>query len=516
MAETFEGLGIRAELAEAMREAGYAGPTALQRAAIPVLRRGGNAVLNASAGAGVVAAYGVALLDRLAGAGAEEAGVRGLVLVPTPEAASRTAESLARFGRAVGLRVTALDGGWAAAPTEADVVVAATAQALEAVRTSRLKLERVEALVLDGAGTIFGLGQQEAVETLTGLVPREAQRVVVAGEPSREVEGYVERHVRRALRIPPTPIEEEAPREAPTRPIGYAVVAAGEKLEAVAVLLAERSAGQPAVVYCRTDRGAASLADDLALRGFAAAKDGGEEAEVTVTAEAATVPPGALAISFDVPFDAESLAARHPEGGVVLVEAREVPHLRGIARKAGYVPEVREIAARAPSRDAIDAFRAQLRAALAEEDLGAQLLVLEPLFEEYSPAEVAAAASALLRRRAPAPAEPAPTTRPPAAPPAFVRLFVSVGSRDGVGPGDLVGAITGEANVQGGNIGRIEIRDTFSIVEVAGDVAERVIQALNGITLRGRSLRVDYDRRPSPAARGPERPRRRIQREPGR
>jgi len=93
---------------------------------------------------------------------------------------------------------------------------------------------------------------------------------------------------------------------------------------------------------------------------------------------------------------------------------------------------------------------------------------------------------------------------------------VSVGSRDGVGPGDLVGAITGEANVQGGNIGRIEIRDTFSIVEVAGDVAERVIQALNGITLRGRSLRVDYDRRPSPAARGPERPRRRIQREPGR
>src|SRR5690606_41798988 len=45
-------------------------------------------------------------------------------------------------------------------------------------------------------------------------------------------------------------------------------------------------------------------------------------------------------------------------------------------------------------------------------------------------------------------------------------------------------------------LGRIEIRDTFSIVEVAAASAERVIQALNGVTLKGRSLRVDYDRKP--------------------
>jgi len=142
------------------------------------------------------------------------------------------------------------------------------------------------------------------------------------------------------------------------------------------------------------------------------------------------------------------------------------------------------------------------------------------LFQEYSPAEVAAAASALLRRRtqAPSAAPVARTAAAPAAPlpaPSYVRLFVGVGSRDGIVPSDLVGAITGEAQVKGAQIGRIEIRDTFSIVEVESEIATRVIQALNGITLKGRSVRVDFDRRGGTATGrgGVERPRRRIPRE---
>ncbi|MEW5928252.1 MAG: DbpA RNA binding domain-containing protein, partial [Gemmatimonadota bacterium] len=80
------------------------------------------------------------------------------------------------------------------------------------------------------------------------------------------------------------------------------------------------------------------------------------------------------------------------------------------------------------------------------------------------------------------------------APSAIARLYVGVGSRDGIRPGDLVGAIAGEANIPGSAVGRIEIRDTFSIVEVQADAAEKVIRAVNGTTIKGRSVRVDYDR----------------------
>ena len=77
-------------------------------------------------------------------------------------------------------------------------------------------------------------------------------------------------------------------------------------------------------------------------------------------------------------------------------------------------------------------------------------------------------------------------------------------------------ALAGEANIPGSRIGKIEIRDSFSIVEVQSDVADQVIRAVNGTTMKGRSLRVDYDRG-GPARRPPPRggaPRRTSRRPP--
>jgi ATP-dependent RNA helicase DeaD len=553
MAENFEDLGLRPELVGVAGELGYRGATALQSAAIPVLRRGGNALLHASAGAGTLAAYGLALLDRLAG-GAGGEGLRALVLVPTAAAATQAAESLARLGRAVGVRVAALGTGWAPdGGGVAEVVVAAPDAAVAAVERSRLKLEGVETLVLDGASAIFALSGQGALETLTSLMPRDAQRVVVTAEVSAAVTDYVERHLRRALRIPPVSLEEPgAPADVePLRGLEYQVVAEWEKLEVTAALLARREPGRLPVVYCRSERRAAEVADALQLRGYqlaapeaveaAAAGSASTEATGAVIVATTTVstPADALVISYDVPFDADGLVARHERGGTVLVTPRELAHLKAIASRGSFELRLSSVQPSA-GPDRITEFRDRLRAALAEEDLGAQLLVLEPLFREFSPAEVAAAASALLRRQAPAagaaaPAAPLALRRPgaaqatPAPTPSYVRLFVGVGSRDGIVASDLVGAITGEAQVKGNQVGRIEIRDTFSIVEAESQIAPRIIQAVNGITLKGRSVRVDFDRRGSAGAPrggagaprggaerargGAERPRRRIPRE---
>ena len=78
---------------------------------------------------------------------------------------------------------------------------------------------------------------------------------------------------------------------------------------------------------------------------------------------------------------------------------------------------------------------------------------------------------------------------------------MGVGEKDGVGPGDLLGAISGEAGVEGSQVGKIEIRDTFSLVEVIPGVVDKIIRGLNGTTIRGRAVRVDHDRG-SPRGRG--------------
>jgi ATP-dependent RNA helicase DeaD len=76
----------------------------------------------------------------------------------------------------------------------------------------------------------------------------------------------------------------------------------------------------------------------------------------------------------------------------------------------------------------------------------------------------------------------------------MARIFIGAGRFDQMRPGDLVGAIANEANLEGGEIGAIEIADRFSLVEVPEDVAKRVIQALRATTIRGKRVTVRRDR----------------------
>ena len=74
------------------------------------------------------------------------------------------------------------------------------------------------------------------------------------------------------------------------------------------------------------------------------------------------------------------------------------------------------------------------------------------------------------------------------------RVFVGLGKQAGVRPGDLVGAIANEAGVDARDIGAIDIGDRFSLVEVPGVAAERVVRALRETTIRGRKVEARRDR----------------------
>ncbi|MET0395934.1 MAG: DEAD/DEAH box helicase, partial [Longimicrobiaceae bacterium] len=540
---SFEDFGLREPLLAALEDEDIEIPTALQEAVIPVLRREGNLVARAGSGSGKTLAYALGVLDRLRprapeaveaadedgddeeeSGGEAEAPARGtrmLVLVPTAEAAERVALTLVPYAAAVELGVTVAGGSWGTAASLAEVLVGAPADVMDGVRASELKLDELEAVVLDGATEIRELGGWESVETLMDHIPREAQRVVISGAFPAEVEDLVDRRVKRALRYPAEPAIPDAEQPALEGSVAYGLVPEGRKTDTLARLLAERrEGGAPPILFCRTDERAAEVAEALTLRGFLVGEAEDEDADIAVVTAGTTrgelaadaAGPLGRTISYDVPADERSLAARHggDAAALVFLEPREMAHLREIARRARLRPVPMGLPeAPAATASELAAFRRELRRALREDDLAAQMLVLEPLFEEFSAVEVAAAAAALLRRRGSAPADaphaPAPRAeavmRTPAtdaptgpAPSAIARLYVGVGSRDGIRPGDLVGAIAGEANIPGSAVGRIEIRDTFSIVEVQADAAEKVIRAVNGTTIKGRSVRVDYDR----------------------
>jgi ATP-dependent RNA helicase DeaD len=245
-----------------------------------------------------------------------------------------------------------------------------------------------------------------------------------------------------------------------------------------------------ALVYARTAARAEHVAAELARRGI------GHDSIRVVAFGRKPESEATRVISYDVPFAADDLQAHHARGGTVLVTPFELPHLQRMAAEVPFTLKHRR--AKLVEGDALAAFRSQIRAAFDTEDLDAHMLVLEPLFEERSAAEVAAALSALLRRRSPTATPvidagaPSAAARP-AAPATFTRLFVSIGTRDNVRPGDLVGAITNEAHVPGSVVGAIQINEGFSLVDVQEGVADAVVVALRDATIRGRRLQVRRD-----------------------
>lgn len=76
----------------------------------------------------------------------------------------------------------------------------------------------------------------------------------------------------------------------------------------------------------------------------------------------------------------------------------------------------------------------------------------------------------------------------------MTRLFVSIGRRDFVRPGDIVGAIAGETKISGGSIGSIDIFDNHTFVDVPSDVANKVVEVMDGNQIKGRRVGVEVAR----------------------
>jgi len=511
--DSFEDLGTPPELVEALAAEGIESPTPLQESAVPLLRKGNNVVLAAGPGSGLMAAWALPLLDRYPPEGMH---AHILVLAGDRVASQRLAESMARLAQHTGHSVAALGSSWVL-PGRAQVLVGTPDDVFTAAQGGSISLDSLQALVVDQAQVIDRLGGLDAIERILPFVPSAAQRVLSALPVTPDVRDFAERHLRRAVTLPPpydpsgNPLRGEVRYRVVPEPVEEHVA------DLVDQLLEEGA--RHALVFCRSEDRAADVGDRLTLRGYVAGAPGDEDVPVWLGVDAlearavARDREGVAVVSCDVPSDPDSLDRRHSiaAGGVILVLAREVAHLKDVARRTGYSTAPFPPPTPVHGNESIRRLHDTLEAALESEDIGPYLVALAPLFDRHDPAEVAAAAVALLRRKGPSGFAAAPSGDRAAAPggaPSWAKLFIGVGSRDGLVPGDLLGAVTGEADVPGEAVGRIDIKESHTLLEVHDTIAQKVIKALNGITIRGRAVRADFDR-PRRSGGPPAGPRRR-------
>ncbi len=505
---SFDELGLSPALVEALAAEGFERPTAVQAGVIPVLRRGTSVLLDAGRGAGTLLAYGSPLLDRIAED--ETSGV--LVFTATPLDAAAAARSLARVAQPLGIAVAAAGSVFVDAG-DAAVVFGTPSDLLSAVEHARLKLDRFDAWVVDGLTALSATTAPDPIDTIVEVLGKDALGVIADLPVAGPAEAMAERHLGRVVHVPPR--VADVPK--PSGKTLYYRVTGGERPDSLLALVTGlRDTGARVVALFRTEDQAADVGDYLELHGHAVGALADDDADVWISVddpavlEALAEAEGPIVVAcHQVPADRALLdvAARDGHEWIALASAPELAHLRHTATMAGW-----DVKAAVPGR-AIQVERGlrslaqRLRARIDQGGLEPYSLLVEELLGDEAvggrdPSEIAASALALLNEREPAAADP--VEQPRAAPGArsWTKLFLTVGERDGVRAGDLLGAITGEAGVASENVGKIDVRESHSLVEVESDVAARIVRAVNGTSIRGRSVRVDYDRPAQKRARG--------------
>ncbi|MFB9238204.1 DEAD/DEAH box helicase [Plantactinospora siamensis] len=550
-ATTFADLGLRPELLQELSALGYEEPTPIQRRAIPCLLEGRDLLGQAATGTGKTAAFALPILQRMP---AGERGVNplALVLVPTRELAIQVSQAVHRYGKELGARVLPIYGGQPigrqlrSLASGVDVVVATPGRALDHLGRGTLHLSELEIVVLDEADEMLDMGFAEDIDAILESAPEQRQTVLFSATMPARIEGIASRHLRDSVRIE-IAREPARPGEAPlVRQSAYLVTRAHKPAALGRVLDIE--APEAAIVFCRTREEVDQLAESLNGRGYRAeALHGGMSQEqrdrvmgrlrggtadllvaTDVAARGLDVEHLTHVVNYNVPADPESYVHRIGRVGragregvaITLAEPREHRMLKTIERATKRRIPVEKVPTSADLRARrLELTRAALEESLLEDDLDSFRVVVEPLADEFDIMEVALAAvklaheaggTAVDEEEIPEVAPPRREgrergpgggagggrgeRRPRGPAGGMTRLFVGAGRHAGVRPQDLVGAIAGESQLSGREVGSIEIADRFSLVEVPEAAAQDVIAALRGTTIKGRKVTVRRER----------------------
>jgi ATP-dependent RNA helicase DeaD len=434
-----------------------------------------------------------------------------------------------------------------------NVVVGTPGRILDHIRRGSLDLSTVSYVVLDEADEMLDMGFIEDIDAILTETPEGRQTALFSATFPPRIAELAERHMRDPARLTVRQAQMETPLvrqvayvvprphkvealtrildlEAPTSAILFCRTRneVDELTEALGVrgyrpeaLHGGLNQVQRDRVMARFRQGTADLliATDVAARGL-------------------DVEHVSHVVNYDIPQTPEVYVHRIGRTGragregtaITLVQPREQFLLRGIERvvrqtiERARIPTVADLRARR-----LEILRAAIRETLEDEEYEMYREAVAPLAESFDPIEIAAAAAKLAadatrgeepegeidipqwdsRDRGPQGGQEGRgprgrrdrfgqdgggggggASRRGRGGANMTRLFVGVGRRRGIRPGDIVGAIAGEARVPGEAIGAIEIADQFTLVEIASEYADQVIQAMRTATIKGRPVQV--------------------------
>ncbi|MDQ4046625.1 MAG: DEAD/DEAH box helicase, partial [Actinomycetota bacterium] len=280
--KSFSDYNVRADIVESLADAGITHPFPIQAMTLPVALSGHDIIGQAKTGTGKTLGFGIPALQRVVGQddpgfdklpapGAPQA----LVIVPTRELAVQVANDLQTASRKRNARIATIYGGRAYEPqVEAlhkgvEVVVGTPGRLIDLYKQRHLVLKNVKIVVLDEADEMLDLGFLPDVETLIAGTPPVRQTLLFSATMPGPVIAMARRYMTQPTHIRAADPDDEGLTKRDIRQLIYRAHSM-DKTEVVARILQARGRGRT-IIFTKTKRTAAKVAEELVDRGFAAA-----------------------------------------------------------------------------------------------------------------------------------------------------------------------------------------------------------------------------------------------------
>lgn len=454
---SFSQLGLSSAMLANLQQLGYQTPTPIQTLAVPPALAGRDVIALAQTGSGKTAAFGIGLVERLR---PKTFAVQGLVLCPTRELADQVAKSLRALARAKdNVKVLTLCGGVPIGPQigslshGAHLVVGTPGRVQDHLRKGTLQLDRLQALVLDEADRMLEMGFEEAVEDIISQTPQKRQTLMFSATWPENI-----RQLSARYQAEPVDLRVSDEATAPDIHELFYEIAPGQQAEALMALLSER---QPAscIAFCSTKQQCDEMAAALNERGFAA-----------------------LALHGDLEQkDRDSVLVRFANQSCPVLVATDVA-ARGLDIKS--LPLVVNVD---PARDPeVHTHRVGRTGRAGEQGL-AVTFCTPAQAHKINRLEAGRSAPVLWGDTAALLATPVRPLKP-----AMRTLCIGSGRKEKVRPGDVLGALTGDAGLPGTAVGKIDLFDYQCFVAIEAGFANEALKRLENGRIKGRKMRVRF------------------------
>lgn len=518
----FEELDLDARIMRAITEMGFEEPSPIQVKAIPVMMSGRDVIGQAQTGTGKTAAFGIPLLQKIE---PKNKKLQAIVLCPTRELAIQVAEEIRRLSKFMhGIKVLPVYGGQEITKQirslkgGVQLVIGTPGRVMDHLRRHTLKFDDLHTIVLDEADEMLNMGFREDIETILEDAPDVRQTVLFSATMPQPILDITRNYQKDAVMV------KVVKKELTVRNIEQYYYEVKEKnKEEVLSRLIDMYDPKLSLVFCNTKRKVDELTEALKGRGYFAEGLHGDlkqsqrdrvmngfrsgKTEILIATDVAArgidVDDVEAVFNYDLPQDDEfyvhriGRTGRAGRGGMAFtfVSGREVYKLKDIQRYC----KTKIYAQPVPSLNDVTAIRQEkimqeIDAMIKNEDLRSVMRVIERQIneEDYTAMDIAAA----FLKKAMGDFEQTQNAKiqefgNTGAEEGMVRLFINIGKKQKIRPGDILGAVAGESGLPGRLVGTIDMYDKYTFVEVPRENAADVLRAMKNTKIKGKSVNVE-------------------------